>query len=185
MKTPKSSSRERIHPGSPVGTVEALGHSEVFLEFEEHLSRVAPVNRPVLLIGERGTGKELAARRLHYLSTRWKGPLVTLNCSALTPSLIESELFGYERGAFTGAEKRRTGRFEAADGGTLFLDEIGDMSLQAQAKLLRSLEEKKIRRVGGQKEIDVDVRILSATNKNIKRLIEEDKFREDLYYRLN
>jgi len=185
MKTPKSSSRERIQPGSPVGTVEALGHSEVFLEFEEHLSRVAPVNRPVLLIGERGTGKELAARRLHYLSTRWKGPLVTLNCSALTPSLIESELFGYERGAFTGAEKRRAGRFEAADGGTLFLDEIGSIPMEVQEKILRVVEYSTFERVGGSESVEVDVRIIAATNADLVALAEEGQFKQDLLDRLS
>jgi len=185
MKTPKSSSRERIQPGSPVGTVEALGHSEVFLEFEEHLSRVAPVNRPVLLIGERGTGKELAARRLHYLSTRWKGPLVTLNCSALTPSLIESELFGYERGAFTGAEKRRAGRFEAADGGTLFLDEIGSIPMEVQEKILRVVEYSTFERVGGSESVEVDVRIIAATNADLVALAEQGQFKRDLLDRLS
>ena len=114
---------------TPTRTSEALGQSEKFLEFQERLSRVAPVNRPVLLLGERGTGKELAAGRLHYLSNRWARPFLTLNCSALSSSLIESELFGYEKGAFTGAAQRRVGRFEAADGGTLFLDEIGNIPL--------------------------------------------------------
>ena len=185
MKTPKSSSRERIHSGSPVGTVEALGHSEVFLEFEEHLSRVAPVNRPVLLIGERGTGKELAARRLHYLSTRWKGPLVTLNCSALTPSLIESELFGYERGAFTGAEKRRAGRFEAADGGTLFLDEISSIPMEVQEKILRVVEYSTFERVGGSESVEVDVRTIAATNADLVALAEEGQFKQDLLDRLS
>ncbi len=185
METPRSSSRERIQPGSPVGTIEALGHSEVFLEFEEHLSRVAPVNRPVLLIGERGTGKELAARRLHYLSTRWKGPLVTLNCSALTPSLIESELFGYERGAFTGAEKRRTGRFEAADGGTLFLDEIGSIPMEVQEKILRVVEYSTFERVGGSESVEVDVRIIAATNADLVALAEEGQFKQDLLDRLS
>ena len=113
--------------GYSASPTEALGQSEPFLDFQERLSRVAPVNRPVLLIGERGTGKELAANRLHFLSKRWQGPFVTLNCATLSPSLIEAELFGHERGAFTGAEKRKTGRFEAADGGTLFLDEISEM----------------------------------------------------------
>ncbi|MEE4164481.1 MAG: sigma 54-interacting transcriptional regulator, partial [Desulfocapsaceae bacterium] len=127
---------------------EALGHSELFLDFQERLSRVAPVDRPVLLMGERGTGKELAAQRLHFLSRRWDGPFVTLNCSTLSPSLIESELFGHERGAFTGAEKSRIGRFEAPHGGTLFLDEIGSMPQSIQGKLLRALQEKEIRKVG-------------------------------------
>ena len=185
MKTPKSSLKERIQPGSPVGMVEALGQSEVFLEFEEHLSRVAPVNRPVLLIGERGTGKELAARRLHYLSNRWKGPLVTLNCSTLTPSLIESELFGYERGAFTGAEKRRAGRFEAADGGTLFLDEIGSIPMEVQEKILRVVEYSTFERVGGSESVEVDVRIIAATNADLVALAEEGQFKRDLLDRLS
>ena len=127
MEKARHSLGQRAETGHPMGVTEALGQSEIFLEFQERLSRVAPIDRPVLLIGERGTGKELAASRLHYLSKRWQGPLVALNCSALTASLIESELFGYEKGAFTGAERRRTGRFEAADGGTLFLNEIGNI----------------------------------------------------------
>ena len=185
MKTPKPSSKERIQPRSPVGTVEALGQSEAFLEFEERLSRVAPVNRPVLLIGERGTGKELAARRLHFLSNRWKGPLVALSCSALTPSLIESELFGYERGAFTGAEKRRTGRFEAADGGTLFLDEIGNIPMEVQEKILRVVEYGTFERVGSSESVEVDVRIIAATNADLVALAEGGQFKQDLLDRLS
>jgi psp operon transcriptional activator len=177
--------KERTEAGSPVGRVEALGQSEVFLEFEEHLSRVAPVNRPVLLIGERGTGKELAARRLHFLSNRWKGPLVALNCSALTPSLIESELFGYERGAFTGAEKRRTGRFEAADGGTLFLDEIGNIPMEVQEKILRVVEYGTFERVGSAERVEVDVRIIAATNADLVALAKEGQFKQDLLDRLS
>ena len=115
MEQQKHSPKKTDEPRSPVGVKEALGQSEIFLEFQERLSRVAPIDRPVLLIGQRGTGKELAASRIHFLSNRWQGPLVSLNCSALTPSLMESELFGYEKGAFTGAEQRRTGRFETAD----------------------------------------------------------------------
>ncbi|MFQ6078028.1 MAG: phage shock protein operon transcriptional activator [Thermodesulfobacteriota bacterium] len=168
-----------------MGRVEALGQSEAFLEFEEHLSRVAPVNRPVLLIGERGTGKELAARRLHFLSNRWKGPLVALNCSALTPSLIESELFGYERGAFTGAEKRRTGRFEAADGGTLFLDEIGNIPMEVQEKILRVVEYSTFERVGSSESVEVDVRIIAATNADLVALAKEGQFKQDLLDRLS
>ena len=139
---------------------EALGQSEVFLDFQERLSRVAPVDRPVLLIGERGTGKELAASRLHFLSKRWKGPFVTLNCATLSPSLIESELFGHEKGAFTGAAQRRPGRFEAADDGTLFLDEIGSIPLEAQEKILRVVEYGTFERIGSSISIEVDVRII-------------------------
>jgi psp operon transcriptional activator len=185
MKTPSPPLRERIHLESPVGPIEALGQSEAFLEFEERLSRVAPVNRPVLIIGERGTGKELAARRLHFLSTRWKGPLVALSCSALTPSLIESELFGYERGAFTGAEKRRTGRFEAADGGTLFLDEIGNIPMEVQEKILRVVEYGTFERVGSSESVEVDVRIVTATNADLVLLAEEARFKQDLLDRLS
>jgi psp operon transcriptional activator len=165
--------------------MEALGQSEAFLEFEERLSRVAPVNRPVLLIGERGTGKELAARRLHFLSDKWKGPLVALNCSALTPSLIESELFGYERGAFTGAERRRAGRFETADGGTLFLDEIGNIPMEVQEKVLRVVEYGIFERVGGTENVEVDVRIIAATNADLMALAGEGQFKQDLLDRLS
>jgi psp operon transcriptional activator len=185
MQTPRSPLRERIHLESPVGPIEALGQSESFLEFEERLSRVAPVNRPVLIIGERGTGKELAARRLHFLSTRWKGPLVALSCSALTPSLIESELFGYERGAFTGAEKRRTGRFEVANGGTLFLDEIGNIPMEVQEKILRVVEYGTFERVGSSESVEVDVRIVAATNADLVALAGEGQFKQDLLDRLS
>jgi len=183
--TPSRPPRERTESGSSAGRVEALGQSEAFLEFEERLSRVAPVNRPVLLIGERGTGKELAARRLHFLSNRWKGPLVALNCSALTPSLIESELFGYERGAFTGAEKRRTGRFEAADGGTLFLDEIGNIPIEVQEKILRVVEYGAFERVGSSESVEVDVRIIAATNADLVALAKGGQFKQDLLDRLS
>jgi psp operon transcriptional activator len=165
--------------------MEALGQSEAFLDFEERLSRVAPVNRPVLLIGERGTGKELAARRLHFLSSRWKGPLVALNCSALTPSLIESELFGYERGAFTGAERRRAGRFESADGGTLFLDEIGNIPMEVQEKVLRVVEYGIFERVGGTENVEVEVRIIAATNADLVALVGAGQFKRDLLDRLS
>jgi len=177
--------QERTRAGSPVGMAEALGQSEVFLEFQERLSRVALVNRPVLLIGERGTGKELAASRLHFLSNRWKGPLVALNCSALTPSLIESELFGYEKGAFTGAERRRTGRFEASNGGTLFLDEIGTIPIEVQEKILRLVEYGTFERVGSSESIEVDVRIIAATNSDLLALAAEGRFKQDLLDRLS
>jgi psp operon transcriptional activator len=163
---------------------DALGQSEAFLAFQEALSRVAPVQRPVLLIGERGSGKELAATRLHYLSGRWQRPLVALNCASLAPSLIESELFGYERGAFTGALQRRVGRFEAADGGTLFLDEIGNVPLETQEKILRSVEYHSFERVGGSERVEVDVRILAATNANLPEMAASGRFRSDLLDRL-
>jgi psp operon transcriptional activator len=185
MNSRFSQLREHTRAGTAVGMLEAIGQSEVFLEFQERLSRVAPVNRPILLIGERGTGKELAASRLHFLSQRWKGPLVALNCSALTPSLIESELFGYERGAFTGAEQRRTGRFEAADGGTLFLDEIGTIPIEVQEKILRVVEYGSFERVGSSESIEVDVRIIAATNSNLVELAAEGKFKQDLLDRLS
>ncbi|MFZ7111266.1 MAG: phage shock protein operon transcriptional activator [Desulfatiglandales bacterium] len=162
-----------------------MGQSEKFLEFQECLSRVAPINRPVLLMGERGTGKELAASRLHFLSTRWQGPLVALNCSALTPSLIEAELFGYEKGAFTGAEKRRTGRFEASDGGTLFLDEVGNIPMEVQEKILRVVEYGTFERVGSPERIEVDVRIVAATNADLPALAADGKFKQDLLDRLS
>jgi len=170
---------------TPPRITEALGQSEKFLEFQERLSRVAPVNRPVLLLGERGTGKELAAGRLHYLSDRWQRPFLTLNCSALSPSLIESELFGYEKGAFTGAAQRRVGRFEAADGGTLFLDEIGNIPLEVQEKILRVVEYYSFERVGSAASIDVDVRIIAATNANLKALAAGKRFKQDLLDRLS
>ena len=185
MKNQVPPLQERAQEGSPVGMAEALGQSEVFLEFQERLSRVALVNRSVLLMGERGTGKELAASRLHFLSSRWKGPLVALNCSALTPSLIESELFGYEKGAFTGAERRRTGRFEAANGGTLFLDEIGTIPIEVQEKILRVVEYGTFERVGSSESIEVDVRIIAATNSDLVALVAEGRFKQDLLDRLS
>jgi len=185
MERQTSLSSPGIQTGSPVGTVDALGQSEIFLEFQERLSRVAPINRPVLLIGERGTGKELAASRLHFLSNRWQGPLVALNCSALSPSLIESELFGYEKGAFTGAERRRTGRFEAADGGTLFLDEIGNIPMEVQEKILRVVEYGVFERVGSSVSIEMDVRIIAATNADPAALAVEGRFKQDLLDRLS
>ena len=185
MKEEKPSLGHRGPDKYPLGMNEALGQSEAFLEFQECLSRVAPIDRPLLLIGERGTGKELAASRLHYLSKRWQGPLVALNCSALSPSLIESELFGYEKGAFTGAEKTRTGRFETADGGTLFLDEIGNIPLEVQEKILRVVEYGTFERVGSSESIMVDVRIIAATNADLMARASEGRFKEDLLDRLS
>ena len=164
---------------------EALGQSEPFLQFQEKLSKVAGVDRPVLLIGERGTGKELAAARVHYLSSRWEGPFVTLNCAALAPTLIEAELFGHERGAFTGAESRRRGRFEAASGGTLFLDEIGNIPMEAQEKILRVVEYGVFERVGSATPVEVDVRIVGATNADLPALARAGRFKQDLLDRLS
>ena len=181
----KSTSPRHYGRGTPSRADEALGQSEIFLEFQERLSRVAPVNRPTLLLGERGSGKELAANRLHYLSKRWQGPFLTLNCSALSPSLIESELFGYEKGAFTGAAQRRVGRFEAADGGTLFLDEIGNIPMEVQEKILRVVEYSTFERVGSSESIEVDVRIIAATNADVQVLAAKKIFKQDLLDRLS
>lgn len=164
---------------------EALGQSEAFLAFTEQLSRVARVDRPVLLIGERGSGKELAAAKLHYLSGRWEAPLVALNCAALAPALIEAELFGHERGAFTGALVERAGRFEAADGGTLLLDEIGLIPIEAQEKILRAVEYGSFERVGSSRPTSVDVRIIGATNADLPGLARAGRFKEDLLDRLS
>ena len=165
--------------------MDAIGQSEAFLDFQEKLSRVAPINRPLLLMGERGTGKELAASRLHYLSLRWQEPFVALNCAALSPTLIESELFGHEKGAYTGAVGMRQGRFEAADGGTLFLDEIGMIPLETQEKILRVVEYGTFERVGGSTPVDVDVRIVGATNADLLRLTRKGTFKRDLLDRLS
>ena len=162
-----------------------LGESEVFLDFQAQLSRAAKVNRSVLLVGERGSGKEGAARRLHFLSPRWQQALVTVNCAALPPSLIETELFGYEQGAFTGAQKTRKGRFEEAEGGTLFLDEIGLIPLEVQEKILRVVEYGTFERVGSSVTHEVDARIIGATNTDLPQLCKEGKFKEDLLDRLS
>ena len=164
---------------------EIIGESKGIVEVKETIEKVAPTEARVLITGENGTGKELVARWLHEKSARSKAPLVEVNCAAIPSELIESELFGHEKGSFTSAHKQRIGKFEQAHGGTLFLDEIGDMSLSAQAKVLRALQDKKISRVGGDKSINVDVRVLAATNKNLKKEIEEGNFREDLYHRLS
>jgi len=162
-----------------------VGNSAALVLVQNTISRVAPSDARVLITGENGTGKELAAREIHNKSNRNDKPFVEVNCAAIPNELIESELFGHEKGSFTGANQQRIGKFEAANKGTIFLDEIGDMSLQAQAKVLRAIEDGKIERVGGNKKIDVDVRIISATNKNLEKEIEEGNFREDLYHRLN
>lgn len=172
-----------INPGQSIH--EALGQSDRFLAFQEHLSRAAGVDRPVLIVGERGTGKELAAQRLHYLSRRWQETLVTLNCAVLPAALIEAELFGHERGAFTGASTTRLGRFEAADGGSLFLDEVATLPLPVQEKLLRVVEYGAFERVGSSRPTTVDVRIIAATNADLPGLCREGGFKPDLLDRLS
>lgn len=161
-----------------------IGESKALTEIKEIIDKVAATDARVLIVGPNGTGKELVAHQIHEKSDRNKMPLVEVNCAAIPSELIESELFGHMKGSFTGAHKDKAGKFEQANKGTLFLDEIGDMSLSAQAKVLRALQEKKITRVGGDKEIPVDVRVLAATNKDLKKEIEAGKFREDLYHRL-
>jgi two-component system nitrogen regulation response regulator NtrX len=164
---------------------EMVGESEAIHQVREMINKVAPTDARVLITGANGTGKELVARSLHENSNRAPGPFVEVNCAAIPSELIESELFGHEKGAFTSAVKQRKGKFEQADGGTIFLDEIGDMSLSAQAKVLRALQENKITRVGSDKDINVNVRVVAATNKNLKEEIGENRFREDLYHRLS
>ena len=162
-----------------------IGESPALLHVKEMIDKVAPTDARVLVIGSNGTGKELVARNLHQKSNRSAMPYVEVNCAAIPSELIESELFGHEKGSFTSAIKQHKGKFEQADGGTLFLDEIGDMSLAAQAKVLRVLQEKKLSRVGSDKDITVDVRVVAATNKNLKEEIAKGTFREDLYHRLS
>ena len=172
--------RKRISRG-----FEMVGTSDGIKRIQETIAKVAPTDARVLITGENGVGKELVARRIHELSNRASGPIIEVNCAAIPSELIESELFGHEKGSFTSAIKQRIGKFEQANGGTLFLDEIGDMSHDAQAKMLRALQEGKITRVGGEKEIKVDVRVLAATNKNLLEEVEAKKFRLDLYHRLS
>lgn len=167
------------------GLGQIIGGSDPMQQVYRIIERVAPTEAAVLILGETGTGKELAAGALHYLGSKKDGPFIKVNCAALPESLLEAELFGHEKGAFTGATERRMGRFELADNGTIFLDEIGDMSLTTQAKVLRVLQEKEFERVGGNRTVRVEVRVVSATNRDIPALIAEGRFREDLYYRLN
>lgn len=161
-----------------------IGEAPVFLAMLEHVSRAAPLAKPVLVVGERGTGKELIASRLHFLSQRWEQPLIKVNCAALTESILESELFGHEAGAFTGAVKAHTGHFERADGGTLVLDELATISLRMQEKILRVIEYGELQRVGGTETIHVNVRIVGATNADLQALAAKGRFREDLLDRL-
>ena len=165
-------------------TTPMIGESPAFVAMLEHVSRVAALSKPVLVIGERGTGKELVATRLHYLSPRWEEPLVKLNCSALTESLLDSELFGHEAGSFTGAAQRHIGRFERADGGTLLLDELATIPVRMQEKILRAIEYGEFERVGGSDTVQVDVRIIGATNADLPSLVTQGKFRADLLDRL-
>ena len=166
-------------------TNEMIGESKAIQKIKEMIDRVAPTDARVMIMGANGTGKELVARWLHEKSSRAANSFIEVNCAAIPSELIESELFGHEKGAFTSAHKQRKGKFEQAIGGTLFLDEIGDMSLSAQSKVLRALQENKISRVGSDKDIEVDVRVIAATNKNLKEEIEKKRFREDLYHRLS
>jgi DNA-binding NtrC family response regulator len=163
---------------------EMIGDSKAITKIKEMIEKVAPTEARVLITGPNGTGKELVAHWLHQKSDRSKGPMIEVNCAAIPSELIESELFGHVKGAFTSAIKDRAGKFEAANGGTIFLDEVGDMSLSAQAKVLRALQENKVQRVGSDKDIKVDVRVIAATNKNLDKEITEGRFREDLYHRL-
>lgn len=161
-----------------------LGEANRFLEVLEQVSRLAPLNKPVLIVGERGTGKELIANRLHYLSSCWQGPFISLNCAALNENLLDSELFGHEAGAFTGAQKRHPGRFERADGGTLFLDELATAPMLVQEKLLRVIEYGELERVGGSQPLQVNVRLVCATNADLPQMVEDGTFRADLLDRL-
>jgi two-component system nitrogen regulation response regulator NtrX len=164
---------------------ELTGSSSAITELKEMIGIVAPTNAWILIMGENGTGKELVARSIHHLSRRSHKPIVEVNCAAIPEELIESELFGHEKGAFTGATEKKRGKFDLAHEGTIFLDEVADMSLKAQAKILRILQEKKFERVGGNKVIDMDVRVLAATNKDLEKEMEAGRFRQDLYYRLH
>jgi len=161
-----------------------LGEANSFLEVLEQVSRLAPLDKPVLVIGERGTGKELIANRLHFLSSRWQGPFISLNCAALNENLLDSELFGHEAGAFTGAQKRHPGRFERADGGTLFLDELATAPMLVQEKLLRVIEYGELERVGGSQPLQVNVRLVCATNADLPHMVSDGTFRADLLDRL-
>ncbi len=168
-----------------MATSDLIGSSPKFVAVLDAINLVAPADCTVLVQGETGSGKEVIAQRIHHASPRRQHRFVALNCAAIPAGLLESELFGHERGAFTGAVTQTVGRFQAADGGTLFLDEIGDLPLELQPKLLRALQEKQIERLGGGHAFRVDVRVIAATNQNLWRMVEEKKFRADLYYRLN
>ena len=179
IKTPKS--KKAIKKGR----YDIVGNANKIVELKDLLAKISPTNAKVLILGPNGAGKELVARQIHLNSLRNDGPFIEVNCAAIPSELIESELFGHLKGSFTSAHKDRTGKFEAANNGTLFLDEIGDMSLSAQSKVLRAIQENKIQKVGSEKDIFVDTRVIAATNKNVKQLITSNKFREDLYHRIS
>jgi two-component system response regulator HydG len=183
LKEENRALKEKLGVGFNTGDI--IGNSRVMMELLETVALVAPTEATVLITGESGTGKQLIASAIHLNSSRLGKPFIQLNCAAITETLLESELFGHERGAFTGADRRKEGRFRLANRGSIFLDEIGEMSVAMQAKLLRVLQEKEIQRVGGEEVLRVDVRVMAATNKDLKAEIESGRFREDLYYRLN
>ena len=175
----------KINPKKTTSKYEIIGDSKEIVNVKKLIEKISPTNAKVLILGPNGSGKELVARQIHSNSLRSDGPFIEVNCAAIPSELIESELFGHIKGSFTSAHKDRTGKFEAANNGTIFLDEIGDMSMSAQSKVLRAIQENKIQKVGSEKDIYVDTRVIAATNKNISELISENKFREDLYHRIS
>ena len=185
LKNKVFSKKPKFHKTLKQNSYEIVGDAKKIVDLKNLLLKISPTNAKVLILGPNGSGKELVARQIHLNSLRNDGPFVEVNCAAIPSELIESELFGHLKGSFTSAHKDRTGKFEAADNGTLFLDEIGDMSLSAQSKVLRAIQENKIQKVGSEKDIHVDTRVIAATNKNIKELISSNKFREDLYHRIS
>tara|TARA_B100000282_G_scaffold176054_1_gene127669 strand:- start:8904 stop:10070 length:1167 start_codon:yes stop_codon:yes gene_type:complete len=180
-----SSKKSKINPKKTTSKYEIIGESKEIINVKKLIEKISPTNAKVLILGPNGSGKELVARQIHSNSLRSDGPFIEVNCAAIPSELIESELFGHIKGSFTSAHKDRTGKFEAANNGTIFLDEIGDMSMSAQSKVLRAIQENKIQKVGSEKDIYVDTRVIAATNKNISELISENKFREDLYHRIS
>ena len=180
-----SSKKSKINPKKTTSKYEIIGDSKEIVNVKKLIGKISPTNAKVLILGPNGSGKELVARQIHSNSHRSDGPFIEVNCAAIPSELIESELFGHIKGSFTSAHKDRTGKFEAANNGTIFLDEIGDMSMSAQSKVLRAIQENKIQKVGSEKDIYVDTRVIAATNKNISELISENKFREDLYHRIS
>ena len=177
--------KSKINPKKTTSKYEIIGESKEIINVKKLIEKISPTNAKVLILGPNGSGKELVARQIHSNSLRSDGPFIEVNCAAIPSELIESELFGHIKGSFTSAHKDRTGKFEAANNGTIFLDEIGDMSMSAQSKVLRAIQENKIQKVGSEKDIYVDTRVIAATNKNISELISENKFREDLYHRIS
>ena len=185
LKSKKGNKNNKTKKAIKKGRYDIVGNAKKITELKDLLAKISPTNAKVLILGPNGAGKELVARQIHLNSLRNDGPFVEVNCAAIPSELIESELFGHLKGSFTSAHKDRTGKFEAANNGTLFLDEIGDMSLSAQSKVLRAIQENKIQKVGSEKDIFVDTRVIAATNKNVKDLISTNKFREDLYHRIS